>query len=79
MSVRPQEHTRENLHVRTKLAHAGKVCLILKAQLQPYLGELSRGSEITNALSRIQKSTLQEQIQAWRQARKAYIRSRRQA
>ena len=55
------EHTRENLHVRKKLARAENVCLILRAQLQPHLGALSfGGSEITNALSGIRKSALQE-------------------
>ena len=62
MYARPQEHTRGNLRVRMKLAHAEKVCLIIQAQLQPHLGALSGGSEIINALSGIRKSTLQEQI-----------------
>ena len=66
MYARPQEHTHENLHVQTKLAYAENVCLILQAQLQSHLGALSGGSEITNTLSGIRKSALQEQIRAWR-------------
>ena len=50
MYSRPQEHTRENLYVRTKLARAENVFLILQAQLQPHRGALSGGSEITNSL-----------------------------
>ena len=49
MSARAQEHTLENLHVRTKFACTEKVCLIMQAQLQPHLGVLSGGSDITNA------------------------------
>ena len=73
MYARPQEHTRENLHVWTKLARAENFCLILQAQLQPHLGALSGGSEITNALSGIRKSALQEQIRARRRTRKANL------
>ena len=69
----PQEHTRENLHVRTKLTRAENVRLTSQAQLQPHLGALSGSSEITNALSGIRKSALREQIQAWRRARKANL------
>ena len=69
----------KNLHMQTKLARMENVCLILRAQLQPHLGALSGGSEITNALSGIQKSALQEQIRAWRRARTDNLRSRRQA
>ena len=53
MSARPQEHTHENLHVRTKLARADQVCFILQTQLQPHLGALSGGSDISNTLSGI--------------------------
>ena len=44
----PQEHTRENLHVRTTLTRAENVRLTSQAQLQPHLGTLSGSSEITN-------------------------------
>ena len=50
MYAHPQEHMHENLHVQTKLACAKNVCLILQSQLQPHLGALSGGSEITNTL-----------------------------
>ena len=56
MSARPQEHTRKNLHMRMKLAHAEKVCLILQAQLQPLLGAHSGGSKITNALQEYKRA-----------------------
>ena len=47
MYARPQERTRKNLHMPTKLACEENVCLILQAQL---LGMIFGGSEITNAL-----------------------------
>ena len=34
LCVHPQEHTRENMYVLTRLARAENVCLILQAQLQ---------------------------------------------
>ena len=52
MPAHPQDHIHENLHMRMKLACMDKVRLILQAQLQPHLGVLSGGSEITNALFR---------------------------
>ena len=57
-----------------------KCLLILQAQLQPNLGVLPGGGEITNALSGIQKSVLQEKIQGlqpWRQFRHEAERQRR--
>ena len=78
MYARSQEHTRENLHVRTKLARAENVCLILQAQLHPHLGALSGGSEIINTLSGIRKSELQGQSRAGGEP-EANLRSRRQA
>ena len=53
MSAHPQEHTCKNLQERMKLVCAENACLILQAQLQPYLGALSGGSEISNVLSEI--------------------------
>ena len=42
----------QNLHMPTKLARAGNVCLILQAQLQPHLGEAVKSQTLSQEYER---------------------------